>query len=168
MNTTHRRSPLLPGPRRMHGDATVTTTPRTRVLVAVAGRDVALDEAVVAHAARLAADVDGDLHVAAAYATVDSDARRCQVARYLPALNVKARDRRRGAIGALLRRLRIEPTGIHVEPGRLDAVIDALSSKLHARVVVVASTGGGLPEVLIRSTDARHGDVSMKRVALSA
>jgi hypothetical protein len=147
-----------------------TTDPRARVLAVVEVLDEANDlvnEEVVRHAAQLASDLDGELHVATSYPAVDAVPSRRLVVRYLPALNVKARDRRRCAIAALLRKLRVRADAIHVEAG-LPGAIDALAVKLHARITVVASARNGIPEILIRDTEAPDGDVSTKHLAFVA
>jgi hypothetical protein len=61
----------------------------------------------------------------------------------LPALRVKARDRRRCAIRQLLRGLKIANAFIHVEEGDFRQVIDTLASSLQAVVVGGAQTPKG-------------------------
>jgi nucleotide-binding universal stress UspA family protein len=115
-----------------------------RVLVAI---DVPEDsnsdhnERNVRHAALLSKRAGGELHVVSVYSTSARGAPPCRVERYLPALRVKVRDRRRCAIRQLLRRLKIADAFIHVEEGDSRQVIGALASSLNAVVVDGARTG---------------------------
>src|SRR5512143_2711333 len=63
------------------------------------------DERIVRQAAQLAERTGAELHVASTYSSYPADAHPYRVERYLPALRVKARDRRRCAIRQWLRRL---------------------------------------------------------------
>ena len=119
---------------------------------------------VVVRASQLAHELDAELHVATSYPAVDAVPRNCQVVRYLPALNVKARDRQRGAIAALLRGLRIHADSTHVEAGLAD-VIATLAAKLHADVTVAASQRDGVAEILIRYADAPEGGTPTQQAA---
>jgi nucleotide-binding universal stress UspA family protein len=118
--------------------------PPVRILVAIDSRDDSTseeNERILRQAAKLAERAGGELHVASAYPACRGDAvRSYRVERYLPALRVKARDRRRSAIRQLLRRLKIANAFIHVEEGDSRQVIDALASSLQAIVVGGAQT----------------------------
>jgi nucleotide-binding universal stress UspA family protein len=118
--------------------------PPVRILVAIDSRgDSTSDEneRIVRQAAQLAERAGAELHVASVYPVCRGDAARSyRVERYLPALRVKARDRRRCVIRQLLRRLKIANAFIHVEEGDFRQVIDALASSLQAVVVGGAQT----------------------------
>lgn len=107
------------------------------------------NERIVARAAELAKRLSGELHVASAYTTVAAPHR---IERFLPALRVKARDRRRCAIRQLLRRLHIEDATIHVEEGVPQQVKDTLASRLAAVVVGVEKRAAA-----VRTTAPAHG-----------
>ncbi len=94
------------------------------------------NERTVIRAAQLAMRVNGELHVASNYPSLSDGPRTYRVDRYLPALRVKARDRRRCAIRQWLRALHIEAATIRVEEGALDRAIDALASTLNASAVI--------------------------------
>ena len=93
------------------------------------------NEPIVEQAALLAQRTGAELHVASAYSTYPADAHTVRVERYLPALRVKARDRRRSAIRQLLRRMKITHAFVHVVEGESPQAIDALASSLNAVVV---------------------------------
>ena len=120
------------------------------------------NERIISDAAQLAKRVDGELHVVSAYPTF-AYARSHQVERYLPALRVKARDRRRCAIRQLLRGLHVEATAIHVEEGALSNAIDAVASRLNA--VVVIGTSAAASRIAISST-APAAAATLKHPAL--
>lgn len=111
-----------------------------RILAAIADPADSVSCRIIADAARLANRVGGEIHVGSAYSVSSANAQSCRVDRYLPALRVKARDRRRCAIRQLLRRLNIEIAGIHVQEGEMHEVIDALALSIRASAVVGAST----------------------------
>lgn len=106
------------------------------VLAVIDVSDAARSEAIVERAAKLAKQQGARLHVATAYPKIDAAARPCQVVRFLPALDAKARDRRRCAVGDLLRRLRVNADVVHVEAGTVDQIAERLSANLHPSAVV--------------------------------
>jgi hypothetical protein len=111
-----------------------------RILAAIVDPADPVSGRIVADGARLAQRVGGELHVGSAYSVSSPDAQSCRVERYLPALRVKARDRRRCAIRQLLRRSNVEVAGIHVQEGEMHQVIGALAASLQACAVVDAAT----------------------------
>ncbi len=111
------------------------------VLAVIDVLDTPRNEAIVERAAKLAKQIGAQLHVATTYPTIDSSVRRCQVVRFLPALHAKARERRRGALVELLRRLAIQADAIHVEAGTAEQIIEKLSANLHPRAVVGSLDG---------------------------
>ncbi len=113
-----------------------------RILAALDAPGAEPNERILAQAAQLTKKLGGELHVVGTYAAF-GDARAYQVERYLPALRVKARDRRRCAIREILRRFHID-AAIHVEEGTLANAIDAVASRLNA-AVVIGATAPSLP-----------------------
>jgi hypothetical protein len=98
------------------------------------------NERVVRLAAQLAERTGAELHVASTYSPYPEDVRSYRVERYLPALRVKARDRRRCSIRQLLRRMKTTHAFIHVVERKSQQGIGALASSLNAVVVDGAAT----------------------------
>lgn len=138
------------------------TGPPYRILAAIDFRETAssqLNDEIVIRAAQLARLMGAELHVATAHSALPSDADPCRVGRYLPALRVKARNRRRCAIRQMLRTLHLEAAGIHVAEGPSRDAINALAADLRASVTVVAGlAGNGNPQILIRGATPRVRD----------
>ena len=113
-----------------------------RILAAIEALDVGsleLNVQILARAAQLARRGNGELHVAFVCASLLDETRVHHVDRYVPALRVKARNRRRCAIRQLLRGLNIDTATIHVEEGPPHQAISDLASKLHASFIVDAA-----------------------------
>lgn len=107
------------------------------VLAVIDVSDATRSAAIVNHAAKLAKQQGARLHVATAYPTIAAAAaQRCQVVRFLPALDAKSRDRRRCAVGELLRRLHVDADAIHVEAGTAEQIIEKIAANLHPSAIV--------------------------------
>ncbi len=130
-----------------------------RILAAIDFRETAgseVNDEIVRRAAQLATLMGGELHVATTLSAFPCEADPCRVGRYLPALRVKARNRRRCAIRQMLRTLQLEAAGIHVGEGPRRDAINALAADLRASVTVAAGLAGNdRPEFLVGGATQR-------------